>query len=127
MTQFKFTVGDWSHDGHGMTDVFIFETPATIQEVRVAIGNLREGFPEWESVAEDYEDSSVTPLIAEKLNEYGVGTEGRDLEYFFDGSDDYADIWALLIAHFTPSVALTRVKDNKMPTIHGGGYGLFCN
>lgn len=128
--QFRFTVGDWSADGHGMYESVYFETNSTFDEVKAANTKLNAEFPLFADWFEDYQDSQIDEDDLEALRVILPEVADREFAayqdeiYLEDGSDGYARLWAALITHFSPNVELKKVVD-KLPTIHGGGYGLF--
>jgi len=64
---FKITLGDWSNDGHGKKDNFIYQSDSSIEEIREAYKKGAEitGI-DLSEICSEYEDTSVP----EKCLEY---------------------------------------------------------
>lgn len=136
--KFEFTVGDWSKDGHNQSDTFIFETDATLEQIRAAYKDLNENldFNNW---FRKYEQSSISssqyeefkdfaPEIAEKYMKpvinYKTNEPTGDFGFIDGGPDEYVSMWAELIEKTDPSIKLKLINEG-LPVIHGGGYGLY--
>jgi hypothetical protein len=139
---FKYTIGDWSDDGHGKTDVLQIRSNHTIEKITEAYNKSRKttGIDFVYEVASDYQDRTYP---VEKFLDLGLD---RDTACWENDPDDdpeewtcgYTDHYLLLMTWFCKlslpdlimeSVEVPRGQDLAF-TIHAvqsahHGYGLF--
>ena len=79
----KVPVGDWSDDGHGKCEWFIFATNKSVEDLREAFFTAKEK-PEFKGLAPDqlYADGRMTPDQARQLADLGW-----EIQLPSDGSD----------------------------------------
>lgn len=132
--KFKITLGDWSDDGHGKTQVFILETNAlTIEEVREAYFKAIEitKFDFSSKVCSKYEERYPKESVVERLKDIGIEIPPEYWE-----TDDLLTALIKFIQIGEPVLTFTIVKDaipsfefygfdEKERHIGGIGYGLF--
>ena len=123
------TVGDWSNDGHGMTDVVAVESNKNIESILAAYKKGTEivGF-ELHEQCRAYEDNSFPMKHYEKLMDLEVDLELEE-EAEPDSSsiglisgDDFAAIYIAICKLGDPEIQMDVVQ---LRNINIGGYGLF--
>lgn len=133
------TVGDWSGDGHDKTDVIVFKTNKTANEIEqsyhaaVKMTNL-----DLKAQCKDYEDSQFKPEFVKACMEIFANQPDamalfgdEDSSYVEEGGDMYveseqfAELY-LFIARMMLSDLEWQVQSNDYSkNINVGGYGLF--
>jgi hypothetical protein len=149
----KVVLGDWSHDGHGITDLFVIDLPTVTGSDELdsfyAIGTEIVGFNLTKEVCSNYEDNVVDIDKYTKLVELGYlpysfkKTEskwGDELPEYseYDGRCGYwickevfLDLYMFIVSlgykHVIgSSESFTYyVVSDTMPNVNIGGYGLF--
>lgn len=136
--------GDWSHDGHGMTDNIFIKSNLTHKQIEKAYkaGAKKIGIDLVEDVCEEYEDTRLPEDLFMKLEETGFDVQSlhpyldtkwseEELEDIRSGQEDvhlYGDKFAEIYLHFckigNPDFQYEIVSDSA-PRIHIGGYGCF--
>jgi hypothetical protein len=133
MYKIKFTLGDWSGDGHSIRETFIVNSNMTVQNVREIhfkseevlgfdIGDICSEYGEsWISKDFYYELQELLDLkVNEDLDdEYWSDTQGR---YYFETSEELLDIWLRCLQKIDPTLILTRIQEEEIPDIHFSGY-----
>lgn len=124
----ELVIGDWSGDGHNITNSIVIKTNLTQQEMIEAyqLGVQKIGFDLIEDVCADYEDNKISEDVYEKLVASGykfdddcvVPSMIEPLE--LGGSDDYADIYLHFVKIGNPQFVFSYGSSIKI-----GGYGLF--
>jgi hypothetical protein len=147
--ELKVTMGDWSNDGHGITEVVIVELPTIMSVIEFnrfyKVGASIAGFDLKEDVARNYEDSTIEMELYEKILELGYNPyEFKRSSGMFDdlpyrGEDSnvyinpelYLDLYMFFVAlgykeviGSNDSFAYSIVSDS-MERVTIGGYGLF--
>lgn len=147
MYKIKFTLGDWSDDGHCMKDVFIVESTLPVDDLREVHFKANDllGF-DIGSLCSDYGDSSISRERYEKLEKFLSCTIYEDIdddfweenenEILIDSPKDLLHIWLDCLEKTEPGLKL-KVIDDDIPNIHfygrdkknrhlnTPGYGLF--
>ncbi len=142
MTLYNVVVGDWSDDGHGKTDTFVFSIPddVTFDQLRANYERNCEDYgvrpDKW---ASEWQDSSFPLHEYIRIAELGwdSGYEFDELDQFDDstevdfGSDSYADLLMFVATHGLCEYDQTS---DTIKTLFGGdgaivgghvGYGFF--
>jgi len=131
MHTINFVVGDWSHDGHGMTYEEQFWSTLSAVEIKEAIAKVEErlGFCIADTVCREYEDFWMPDEVIAKLEKEGIvpefevwdnmGEEQKDMNPEF-----WVDMYLQIIKKGNPKFAYERIE-SKMVDI--GGYGLFVS
>lgn len=144
MNKFYINIGDWSEDGHGQCERFLFESNYSVEELQEAYRKSCEKTGvRLEEVAYVYADASIKPAVAMALLNHGcpdellladdcTGDDDQDIHYGLDPTR-----MAKLIVWF---VGLSMPKDfqcdlttndvKNFNGFHGDlnvsfGYGLF--
>jgi len=131
----SWVVGDWSHDGHGLTHVFVLESNYDSDDICSAIIATckKFGLPyktnPWSAPhlldCESFGDSSISVETLEKID-YDFGQlsnyigEGEDYAYI--DSDDWLSIHLWLVKLELPNFTCKHIY---YPRLNIGGYGLF--
>lgn len=137
----RLVVGDWSKDGHGQSDTYIYEVNLTKQDLlaaykvgckrlslKVSAENYREAYLNF---CEDYQDPKVPPEVVRALR-----AEGLDPDELFEcwsgdgGDEDYVgtvdawpELWLAIAKLGEPSLTYAQVYGDD--SIEIGGYGLY--
>lgn len=124
-------VGDWSHDGHNMTEQSTIKCNLTKKDLEKAYkkGCKKVGFDLTEEVCADYEDMSVSDDVIEKLRAADIKPED-----FIENDDDdgwsfsynweaFTELWLRIAKLGNPDLEF-EMCSNDSPNINIGGYGL---
>lgn len=129
---FKITLGDWSSDGHAISENFFVSTATDLDVVFKAYEQALKDHPEYDFKEwfHDYEDNTVPEPAASvflahqeewsdwgEIHEYdgNVHVSGENVVHFI--------MW--LIKRADPTIDLEYVPSYKIPTLVQGGYGLY--
>ncbi len=141
--KFYITIGDWSDDGHGKTDQFLYESNYEVGELQKAYKkSCKKTGVKLHEVARDYEDGSVSPAIAKKLLKLGLDENlirgDEDDEYWEDNEyplipEAMAKMIVWFIGLSMPEDFKCSPPDNSIPNFNGFwgelnvnfGYGLY--
>lgn len=93
----KFPIGDWSNDGHGKCDWYMFKSNVPVEELRIAHFKVHDEIMELDQ--------------CENIENY-------------DSSRDIAIAWAELIVKGTPLIELEILPEEEIPSItfYGDGF-----
>ena len=123
MNRFKLIVGDWSHDGHGMTQEFIIESNISIYDLRLAyIAGEEIIGVSFSKFFSNYDQSFMSKDLEEKLSKY-IDLSIFDLDQDLD-PEEYIHIWLQIAKIGRPDFEYKSV-DYNIPEMEIGGYGLF--
>lgn len=142
-----FVLGDWSHDGHGITEMYTVQSNRTLKETEAAYkkGVKKLGFDYANVAAEGYEESYIEyehlktmlekGLTLEEMfakNDYCLKEAKHDMKTAEEPGegqiqlDDAAYIvgW-LFVARLGDPDGKWQIAEKEPEVIHAGGYGLF--
>lgn len=127
----KYVLGDWSADGHGITDSYILKTNVSSRELEVAIneGQRITGI-NLDRLCENYEDSYVPRGVYNYMKAKGIKFDSWQ-QGDFDAhevisitSDQYMDLIIALAKEGNSDIQIAYSRD--VAVINSGyGYGLF--
>ena len=126
--QIKIVCGDWSSDGHGMTDSITIESNLSHKEIEEAYkrGAKEIGLDFRQDVARQYEDNKMSQAQMDLLRSHNIHTEvdewyGEPGYYSLD-PEVYIEIFLEIckIGNYNFNFEEIKTKD-----VHIGGYGLF--
>jgi hypothetical protein len=124
-------LGDWSDDGHGKTSDNFFDCTHTRKQIITAYkkGCEKLGFVLHDTVAEAYDDSSISEEIYDKFKTLGFTGIIEDTEYL--QTEDLVDLFIFTIQLGNPTIVFTPAV-NEVQEMFGYeglsgnfGYGLF--
>ncbi len=125
-------VGDWSHDGHSMTEQATIKCNLEKKDLEKAYekGSKKVGFDLTEEVCADYEDMSMPAEIVEKLKAAGIDAleyaekdeDEEDLSFAYNW-EAFVELW-LRIARLGNPELKYEMSSSESPNINIGGYGL---
>ena len=130
-------VGDWSKDGHNQSDVFLFKSNYSGDEIDEGFERLKkEKHIDFKKVCHDYEDSEINDDVLVKLIKLGVLTqeevdeaeEDYDGRYCVDSALDLAALALDTLHAFEPAFEWEEfVIPNKeyCNALRGIGYGCY--
>lgn len=135
MNTITLVVGDWSHDGHNMTQNFIIRCNLTVKELDKAYkaGVKKVKVDLTEDVARDYEDYVLSKADAQKFAKTGFEfteklfepSEDEDGAYnIVFGCESFGALWLHIAKVGNPKLKWQEA-DEERATINIGGYGLF--
>lgn len=124
-------VGDWSHDGHGKTQLVTIRSSLSGTEIEEAYKNGVKiiGFDLIECVAANYEDSGIDAEYERKLRAAGVDLDST-VEKTYDRTewslwtDSYAELYLFFVKTGNPDFKFEFLNHDES-NINIGGYGLF--
>lgn len=134
LNTFKVTVGDWSHDGHGLTDTFIVNSSITSEQLKTAIkataDMLDMDYTDHTyffrlNYCSDYENNKFPVSILNAMD-FDLDTlddiVDPDDETAYIGPEDWMRIHIHMAKRIYPDAVIEIVN---MPSLTIGGYGLF--
>lgn len=100
MNTFIFEFGDWSGDGHGMTNSQIISSDLTSEEFDDYLSKVHEtlGF-NLENICEDYEDNVLPDDLVNYLKETNFDFENADIEIEKSPVTCYSHGFLMIILH----------------------------
>lgn len=139
--EFSMPIGDWSDDGHGQCEYYIFKSNKPIEAVREAHFKIKEATGiDIEKICDRYQESTIKPDVMEQLKSLHFDFENKEGDEDFSDNHPYpqgmARLWAFLLQKADLELILEQVEDNrpmlvfygfdeKKRHISGPGYGLF--
>jgi hypothetical protein len=132
MNKIKLVAGDWSSDGHGMTEVIWIESNLDLKSLEQA---FKKGCKitkvKFENVAARHQDSTISIEDVAKLEKFGFDIskyswyeEPDDDAWTLQDVDAFCDIWLWIAKIGNPDLQYNMVHVNE-PAINIGGYGFF--
>lgn len=136
--KFELIIGDWSGDGHSMSETILFEVNKTEQEINEAyknscrlVGIQFNSRPNYTNLTpKDYRDNDIYVMCDYEDNTLSENAYNK-LSKFIDIDDNdgfNSESLALLIMKFI-SLSLTdfqyKIVRTNYPNMKGFGYGLF--
>jgi hypothetical protein len=143
--QFKIDIGDWSRDGHNMSESFTVEADAAdIYEVRQAYAAAAKAHPRLDpsTLCSEYEESTIPLDIYKELTKLGCPVLGADPEddditVYVDGPSAFAELVVWFI-NLGAGRSMCKLVEDSIESLHGPltkngkkylnvsfGYGLF--
>ena len=123
--QTTFEIGDWSHDGHCISEDVVVKHNKTYNCIRdhYRMAQKEHGI-DFETLCEDYDDSTIKFGDLEKLVELGIISqdEVEDDEYWVQGAKDFVRLYLEYTKTYLNTLEYKFVDVHK---VHLGGYGLF--
>lgn len=129
----RLVIGDWSMDGHNMTESITVEANRKASAVKLAYlkGSKVVGLDVTADVCRDYEDNTLLAEDLVKLVDAGFTGLGDFVlrpEMIFDDTEavepfDFAQYWLFIARKGDPDLRIKVVEDEEKINI--GGYGLF--
>lgn len=125
MNKIILKVGDWSNDGHNITDSYTIECNMTTKKLSRIIRGQK--LIDINSECSEYEDSSLSVECTNKLIELGIIDSSMDRDY----QDEnrvliYPDVWVEIllkvVKHLVPEFEYRIISNEE---INIGGYGLY--
>lgn len=124
----KFTLGDYSNDGHGMYDDYVIESNKPIEHLRELHFSCIEklGF-DIGDMCREYGERELSQHIFDILKEQKIlnDEEAYQLEtneFIIEDPDELVGIWLAILLHLDNTLTL-RVKDSdEIPSMHFYGY-----
>lgn len=131
MFKIKFTLGDWSGDGHSINKEFIFESNKPVQDVREAHFRFEKIFGfDIGKLCSEYGECWLTKDMYYKLQDILKWNIDEDLteewwkeenDKYYPDTDELAWIWAKCLMVSDTELTLKSVNDS-IPTLHFFGY-----
>lgn len=120
---FLFTVGDWSHDGHNLTEDVFVKCNMKYEKLHEVL--FTQKIIDIEKECADYEDGILSEECTQRLLDLGI-IKKDELNEEGVYEDMYPDAWVdtllNVVKHLDPIFEFEVVT---FPTFHCGGYGLF--
>ena len=94
----KVILGDWSGDGHNITETYIVEISCTNEELQEFYRNaVKKSGIQFENICEEYEDAVISGEIISTLTKLGVKIPEFDCDYedendFIAEPDNYLEL-----------------------------------
>lgn len=123
-------IGDWSDDGHGKCDDYIFLVNKTVLELRETHFAMKEklGFT-IEDICSDYNDNVIYDYWMESIEEQ-IGHRIKDFvewdeylkEYIMLGSKEMAVLWMTLLQKVDKNLQFEIIPEKSYPSLAFYGY-----
>ena len=133
MYQIKFTLGDFSRDGHGQFDNYIVESNKPVQHLRELHFSCIDilGF-DIGDICKDYGDNSLSEYIYNILVRHQIFSEEdvKNFEecfeaedaYLIDGPNELIHIWLNILKYLDPELTTHIKTPDEIPSMHFYGY-----
>lgn len=107
-------IGDWSGDGHGQKETYVFDSNLTTEEVRESYFSAKEKYPSLcpEDFCCEYEDSEVPKQIVNEAQKLGFKINKASF-----GTKEMANYTAWFCQLGNPNLKLKMQKQKHMPTL----------
>lgn len=128
----EFEVGDYSHDGHNMSEVVLIRSNYSGKEIDKGFEQLgKQHNIDFQNICEEYEDSVIHEDDVKKLIELGSMTDENleDGEYDVNDARELAEIALETLKAIIPDFEYEFYSiPNKeyCNALTGIGYGCFC-
>lgn len=145
---FRFDLGDWSADGHGMHETFTVSAAKGMKAAENAFKEAKKKYPKLnpENFCADYDDNTIPKEVIKEAAELGFKFPDADLEDPYEPDEDKKDegpgefmsfcgdnrviaeyiVWYLNLAN--PKLDARLVPEKELPwswDLSTCGYGLF--
>lgn len=131
MYKIRFTLGDWSDDGHGQKETFHMKSNYPGSEINKTLQKFEsETECDIRSWCEEYEDTYIHEPDTSKLISLGIITSEeltKDRDYECEGTLGYIDLISRIIKHYLPDFEWDHesFEDEEVLYIDECGYGLW--
>ena len=127
MYTFQYTVGDWSNDGHGQTDVFFLKSSETAQDLNAAFkAGVKVIGHDVTSMCDGYEDNTIPEEVAQAFIDVGVEFDEPYEGEVWVGPENIMDMVIATIKAGNPNITLEIVNcEDLAHTIGSVGYGCY--
>lgn len=127
MYTFQYTVGDWSDDGHGKTDVFILESSVEADVLKEAFtAGVKCIGHDVTSMCEGYEENTIPEEVAQAFIDVGVSLDEADDGEVWLAPDALMDMIIATIKAGDPTITLEIIRCvDLVHTIGSTGYGCY--
>lgn len=135
----RFSIGDYSWDGHGLYQEYHIVSNYSGEEISKAYQELSEELG-WNFLAEcrEYEEQCLTEEGEQYLLKFGIISEFDILDsqrewcgdtYAIESSDEFVDIFFKLVKIKIPDLIwdYRDLNEENLLLLNGAGYGLFRN
>lgn len=138
MNKVRLTIGDWSGDGHEVSEDFIFESNKNVEEIRQAYKDsckltglsfnhnedytgLKLGYDTERQIATEYEECTISKLAVEILLKHGIDVWKDFAEYeldfvpddddfYIEGSENFVGIWIAFVKLSLPDLIMEEAS-----------------
>lgn len=121
---FQIVFGDFSNDGHGMTETRVFHSLKPIEAVRDAFFAGRTKAPAPDTLCSEYEEDSVPAATVKRLKSLGapVPKKTADTTWYPADIDWMARYTAWYLNLSDPELEVEEVKGPALPALHFYGH-----
>lgn len=129
----RFTIGDWSDDGHGKSQTYVVQANKPVEHLRELHLSSPDilGF-DIGDICRNYGDSLLSPEIFEALTNHCIPNPFSKLannidniddgDLYFDTPDELVQLWIDILKHLDKELEAEIVPDNDIPNMHWSGY-----
>lgn len=129
MYKFKLELGDWSNDGHGKYETFVFESNKCVEELReIYFINCQKYGKLLETTCGDYNEYTIGSDASDEFKQIGINL---DLDYdeemlieeriYYVNQDNFIDLFIQFMKLDSIDLQLELTKD-PVPTFHFYGF-----
>lgn len=118
----KFSLGDWSDDGHGKCDHYYVRTSSPVEDLRELHFKCQDvfGFTPGH-LCREYESFELTPTQVTKLIEHGVIPSDFTEDDAAMDTATLLEIWLKMLQRVDP-LLMWEIELDEVATMHFGGF-----
>lgn len=118
----NFEVGDWSGDGHGMSEKFLVQSDCPVEQVRdVHFSCLEDYGFDIGDICGEYEECTIKENIIQIIEGMGISVFPIIKDEDFLSPEDVVDLWIAILNKIDPALKLERI-DEDVPSMHFFGF-----
>lgn len=128
MYQIKFTLGDYSRDGHGMSDDYIVESNKPVEHLcELHLSCIKTLGFDIGDMCREYGENQLAESIFDILKEHKI-LEDECLYYLetndfvIEDPDELLGIWLSVLIYLDPTLTLLVKTPDEIPSMHFYGY-----
>lgn len=125
MFKIKFTIGDWSKDGHGQSDTFIIGSNKPVEHLqKIHLKCIDELGFDIGDICRDYGESKVSSKILDILNEHKIPYAFSDYDgkICVEDPEDLVELWLNILMFLDKNIDAKIVSESVIPSMHWPGY-----
>jgi hypothetical protein len=133
MFTYKIEIGDWSKDGHNASEVIIFESSHSQDDLLEANKKLKKKRIDIKKICSEYEEDYIDAKLSNKFKKMGIDLdsfldtheENDDGKSYYVTNDDIFELLMHLLKTQIPTLTWEKVGDKieEIVAFKGIGYG----
>lgn len=128
MYQIKFTLGDYSRDGHGMSDDYIVESNKPVEHLReLHFSCIKTLDFDIGDMCREYGENQLAESIFDILKEHKILDDEclyylETNDFVIEDPDELLGIWLSVLIYLDPTLTLLVKTPDEIPSMHFYGY-----